>query len=207
MHLRLHTAISPLSGSEFSYHHVTQAGKTQTHTESRTTYIPLIICKYTTPVTAVMEAAMDNLLAPVQNLFEGQIVSRYPSAQGRTIHARPLLLIWCLSCWIGFPRSTNRGVTFYCSFNYFRGWCCPMPFLVLALFIVYLDTNCSLLLFRSARLSSDTSTKTFTSLFGLDWLELSWPLLLSSPLGLFTIRTPRNGSSPQLGGQPTQESW
>lgn len=48
-----------------------------------------------------------------------------------------------------------------------------MPSLVLVLFIVYLDTNSSSSLFRSARLSSDTSTKTFTSLFGLDWLELS----------------------------------
>lgn len=150
-----------------------------------------------------MEAAMDNLLAPVQDFFEGQIV-RFRPAWGEHMPGH-LLLIWYLSCWIGFPRSTNHRDTFYCSFNYFRGWCCPVPFLVLALFIVYLHTNSSL--FRSAHLSSDTSTKTFTSLFGLDWLELSWPLLLSSPLGLFTIRTPRNGSPPQLGGQPAQESW
>lgn len=204
MHLRLRTAISPLSGPEFSYHHITQAEKTPSHEQIYTTYY----------LQVHNSGNYSHGSSHGQFARTGSGSLRRPdckplpaSARRKTSHARPLLLIWYLSCWIGFPRSTNRGVTFYCSFNYFRGWCCPMPSLVLVLFIVYLDTNSSSSLFRSARLSSDTSTKTFTSLFGLDWLELSWLLLLSSPLGLFTIRTPRNGSSPQPGGQPTQESW
>lgn len=34
MHLRLRTAISPLSGPEFSYHHITQAEKTPSHEQN-----------------------------------------------------------------------------------------------------------------------------------------------------------------------------
>lgn len=88
MHLRLRTAISPLSGPEFGYHHVTQAETTRSHEQ----HIYPVICKYTTAVTATMEAAMDNLLAPVQDLFEGQIVSPLPvSARRKTSHDRPLV--------------------------------------------------------------------------------------------------------------------
>lgn len=64
---------------------------------------------------------MDDILAPIQDLFEGQIV-RTASAESQAT-----LLI---GYWIGLPRSAHRGDTVYGSFDYFRGWFSFLSFAV-----------------------------------------------------------------------------